>query len=65
MKKSVSWIAEKPLTMLKQVVRSVIRRRCSRDCNFVVASRSSYGSRLKPGRRFVNERCTASMESIR
>ena len=45
-------------TMLKQVVRSVIRRLCSREgmCNLVRLRRSTYERFLKPGRHLVKDR---------
>ena len=50
--------------MLKQVIRSVNNRRCSRDCKFNFSSLSPYVKFCNPGIRFVKERWTASIDSI-
>ena len=56
---------EKPLTILKHMMRSATKRLCSRDFNFKLMRRSEYARSLSPGSLFVNERWTFSIALMR
>ena len=57
-------IEEKPLTILKQVIKSEMRRRCSSDFKFNLERRSKYVKSLNPGSLLVKERWTLSIKFI-
>ena len=58
-------IEEKPLTILKHMMRSATKRLCSKDFIFKLMRRSEYARSLSQGSRFVNERWTFSIALMR